>query len=92
MPSCAHSIEDHDTPLGLMEFDKFTEVVNKIKKILQRTSHVSLYSWGEPLLHPDIDKMVQYLHDRNIAVGLSSNLSHINSKIIDRIAKYSPDF
>ena len=51
-----------------------------------------MYSWGEPLLHPDIDKMVQYLHDRNIAVGLSSNLSHINSKIIDRIAKYSLDY
>ena len=29
--SCAHSIEDHDTPLGLMEYNNFTEVVDKIK-------------------------------------------------------------
>ena len=36
--------------------------------------------------------MVNYLHDRNIAVGLSSNLSHINSKIIDRIGAYAPDY
>ena len=90
--SCAHSIEDHDTPLGLMEYDKFTSVVNKIRLETPETSHVSLYSWGEPLLHPQIDKMVNYLHEHNIAVGLSSNLSHINSKIIDKICTYAPDY
>ena len=90
--SCAHSIEDHNTPLGLMEYSSFTKVVDKIKSEAPETSHVSLYSWGEPLLHPKIDNMVKYLHDQNIAVGLSSNLSHINSKIIDRIGSYSPDY
>ena len=90
--SCAHSIEDHDTPLGLMEYSNFTKVVDKIKSEAPETSHVSLYSWGEPLLHPKIDEMVNYLHERNIAVGLSSNLSHINSKIIDKIGAYSPDY
>ena len=90
--SCAHSIEDHDTPLGLMDYSNFTKVVDKIISEAPETSHVSLYSWGEPLLHPRIDEMVNYLHDRNIAVGLSSNLSHINSKIIDKIGTYSPDY
>ena len=38
-------------------------------------SHISLYSWGEPLLHPYIDKIIDYVHQHNVAVALSSNLS-----------------
>ena len=51
-----------------------------------------LYTVGESHYFIKIDEMVNYLHERNIAVGLSSNLSHINSKIIDKIGAYSPDY
>ena len=44
--SCAHSIEDHDTPLGLMEYNNFTEVVDKIKVRL-RKQVMYLYTVGE---------------------------------------------
>ena len=32
-------------------------------------SHVNLYSWGEPLLHPHIDKIIDYVHEKNVAVA-----------------------
>ena len=43
---CAHSIEDHDTPLGLMEYNSFTKVVDKIKSEAPETV-MYLYIVGE---------------------------------------------
>ena len=55
--SCPHSIVDHDVPKGSMNFDKFIEVVDKIKIDSPDTTHISLYSWGEP---SDISSIPKY--------------------------------
>ena len=51
-----------------------------------------MYSWGEPLLHPQIDEIIDLFHDAGIAVGLSTNLSHQNFKNIERAVQASPDY
>lgn len=90
--SCPHSIEDHAVPKGSMSFDVFKNVFDKIMIESPSTTHVSLYSWGEPLLHPHLDRIIDYVHDRNIAVALSSNLS-INFKgRLEKIVKSNPDY
>jgi wyosine [tRNA(Phe)-imidazoG37] synthetase (radical SAM superfamily) len=60
--------------------------------ILLSISHINLYSWGEPLLHPYIDKIIDYVHEHNVAVALSSNLSIKFGKRIEKIIKSSPDY
>jgi MoaA/NifB/PqqE/SkfB family radical SAM enzyme len=90
--SCPHSIEDHIVPKGSMSFDSFKNVFDKIMVESPSTTHISLYSWGEPLLHPHLDKIIDYAHEKNIAVALSSNLS-INFKgRLENIVKSNPDY
>ncbi len=73
--SCPHSIVDTDVPKGSMNLDKFKLVFDKILTESPMTSHISLYSWGEPLLHPYVNEIINYVHEKNVAVALSSNLS-----------------
>jgi len=70
--SCPHSIIETDVPKGSMNLDVFKNVFDKIIKETPSISHISLYSWGEPLLHPYIDKIIDYVHEHNVAVALSS--------------------
>ena len=90
--SCAHSIEKHNVPRGVMKYKDFTRVVDKIIDESKLVTHISLYSWGEPFLHPEIDKIVRYLHDRNIAVALSSNLSIRFEDRLEKVMEQSPDY
>ena len=91
-PSCPHSIEETDVPKGSMTVDVFKSVFDKIIKDSPSTSHISLYSWGEPLLHPYLDQIIDYVHQRNVAVALSSNLSIKFGTRIDKIIKSAPDY
>ena len=90
--SCPHSIEDTDVPKGSMTFDTFKKVFDKIIKDSPSVSHLSLYSWGEPLLHPYLDDIINYVHQKNVAVALSSNLSINFDKRLERIIKSKPDY
>ena len=90
--SCPHSIENHSVPKGSMSFDIFKRVFDKIITESPSTTHISLYSWGEPLLHPQLNKIIDHIHNKNIAVALSSNLS-INFKgRFESIVKSNPDY
>jgi MoaA/NifB/PqqE/SkfB family radical SAM enzyme len=63
---------------GFMNFGYFREVLAKIERENPNDlCRIELYNWGEPLLHPEIAKIVAEvgLHDR-FRCGISSNLSH----------------
>jgi len=90
--SCPHSIENHDVPKGSMTLQSFKKVFDKIILETPSISHISLYSWGEPLLHPYIDEIVDYIHAKNVAVALSSNLSIRFDERIERLISKNPDY
>lgn len=90
--SCVHSMPDHGMPLGLMPFDTFKAVVAKIKREAPLLTHVGLYNWGEPFLHPQLPEIIDHLHENGAAVAVSSNLSVRFEDRIDRVIKASPDY
>ena len=90
--SCPHSIEDHSVPGGSMDFETVKKVIDKIKVESPDTTHISLYSWGEPLLHPRVSEIVDYVHKKGIAVALSSNLSLTFDQRIEKLIKSSPEY
>jgi len=90
--SCPHSISDHDVPKGSMTLETLKKVVDKIVTDTPTISHISLYSWGEPLIHPYLNEIVKYIHERDIAVALSSNLSINFDKRLDKLIELSPDY
>ena len=91
-PSCPHSIIDTEVPKGSMSLEIFKSVFDKILIDSPSISHISLYSWGEPFLHPYLDKIIDYVHEKNVAVALSSNLSIKFGDRIERIIKANPDY
>lgn len=91
-PSCAHSLEDADYPKGIMPLDDFKKVTGKMVEEVGIVSHVSLYSWGEPFLHPHLDEIIGHTHSLGIAAAVSTNLCIPSSKQIERIVRSSPDY
>jgi len=89
--SCAHSMEGKK-PGGMMKIEDVKRVLQKISYESPNCTHVSLYSWGEPLIHPQIGEIIRMFHDAGIAVGLSTNLSHIDFKKIENAINASPDY
>lgn len=89
-PSCANSL-NHNKKRGFMlvsDFKKITE------KILSETiaSHFVLYNWGEPLLHPNLSEIIDYLHSKGISTAISTNLSIKSDISLQKLVKSSPDY
>jgi radical SAM protein with 4Fe4S-binding SPASM domain len=60
----------------VMAFDTFKKTVEPIKKYL---IYANLWGYGEPLLHPELCKMAQYLAKNKIRPIISTNASQIKS-------------
>lgn len=91
-PSCAHVVPGINNPQGFMVADDFIKITEKIVNEAGLVSHICLYSWGEPFLHPKLDSFINHLHNLGIAVAVSTNLSIESLEQIERIVKASPDY
>ena len=91
-PSCPQSSLEKNIPKGSMTIETFKSVFDKIINDTPSISNISLYNWGEPFLHPYLDKIIDYIHAKNVAVSLSSNLSIKFNDRIEKIIKANPDY
>ncbi len=67
---------------GFMEFDLFRKVIDEMPGL----EHLCMHNWGEPLLHKDIFRMIDYASTSGIKyVVMNTNGTLLNSKMIDRI-------
>jgi len=62
-------------PCGRLSTEDFGRVVGEIEETLFM---VGLQLWGEPLLHPELYKMVRIAHRAGIATYISTNLVHMD--------------
>jgi radical SAM protein with 4Fe4S-binding SPASM domain len=58
-------------PKGKMQFDQFQALIRRFKRHLLA---LDLSMWGDPLIVPDIFKMIRHAHDNGIWTYISSNL------------------
>ena len=75
-----------------MSLENVKKTISKIKKEAPNCTNVSLYSWGEPLIHPQIGEIIDLFHDAGMAVGISTNLSHVNFNNIEKAIRAEPDY
>jgi len=76
-------------PKGFMEKDLFSKIIQRIRSENgNNTVLVNLFSWGEPLLHPDLAEFIVELNNNNMACNLSSNLNI--TKNLEKVLKANP--
>jgi MoaA/NifB/PqqE/SkfB family radical SAM enzyme len=71
-----------ERPYGRMSFEQFAKIVDEVGRYLFK---INLYGFGEPWLFPETFEMIRYATDRNIGVGVSSNMNHRDPAINERI-------
>lgn len=77
-------------PKGLMDFALFERVLAKIvRESAPHRPDVWLFSWGEPLMHPQVGHFIQAVRDAGLTSLLSSNLHH--TERIDAVMQANPD-
>ncbi|MFH1455572.1 MAG: radical SAM protein [archaeon] len=66
---------------GDMSFEQYKEVLNKLNKVVK----LHLQGLGEPFLHKDIFKMIDYAANKGIIVTATSNGTMFSPKIIEQL-------
>ena len=74
-PSCPQgNSRNFRAPHGFMTPELLERIVEKAKSEC-RVASISLFSWGEPLLHPDLPAMIRVVNAAGVPCHLSSNLN-----------------
>lgn len=60
---------------GMMSLANYKNVLDKLMIEIPLLSNVQLYSWGEPLLNPELPQIISYTSSKGLASSVSSNLS-----------------
>ena len=71
-PLCPTGQRTNLRPAGMMKWETFQKIIDELAPWLYK---VRLYNWGEPLIHPDIFRMIRYAQSKNISTELSSHLN-----------------
>ncbi|MBF0448648.1 MAG: radical SAM protein [Magnetococcales bacterium] len=64
-------------PKSFVDVERFAQVLDYYlqRGVIDCDTIVYLFSWGEPTLHPDFNKIIRLLNDRQLGFGLSTNAS-----------------
>jgi radical SAM protein with 4Fe4S-binding SPASM domain len=68
---CPTGIGLEGRPKGKMSFDQYKQIIDRVHKWLFT---LDLSMWGDPMIVPDIYKMIRHAHDKGIWTYISSNL------------------
>lgn len=89
-PSCPQgNMRDAERPRGLMSLDTFKEIVAKIARENPVVNYIGLYSWTEPLLHPQVGDFIRVIKDYGYRCLLSSNFNRIEH--LEDVLRARPD-
>ncbi|MDC0255647.1 hypothetical protein OAK75_12170 [Bacteriovoracales bacterium] len=73
-----------------MDFKLFKDIIDKIS--IEKPSDntvVSVFDWGEPTLHPELPRFIEYINSKGLISRVSSNLN--TNADLSRIIKAAPD-
>lgn len=83
-PLCVTGQHKNTRSQGSMKFEDFAEIIDQLDKWLYL---VRFYSWGEPLLHQEIYRMVAHAQSKNIGTELSSNLHNLGPQSAEEMVE-----
>jgi pyruvate-formate lyase-activating enzyme len=71
-PYCATGAREFGRPPGFIPLENVQQLMEKVGKHLYVAF---LYNWGEPLMHPEIGKVVECVHSHDVMTIISSHLN-----------------
>ena len=80
--SCPFCVPHHRDN-RFMTFEEFKHILSEIKPF---TKYLYLHVKGEPLLHPEVDKLIKYAYDEGFYINLTTNATLLNEHL--SITKY----
>jgi MoaA/NifB/PqqE/SkfB family radical SAM enzyme len=75
---------------GMMKIEMFKRIFDKMRIEIPIMPSISLFCWGEPLLHPHVAEMIRYVRDCGVEVELSTNLNCV--KTLEKVIEAGPAF
>lgn len=71
-----------------MDFDSFKKLYNYLYKtrIIEKSTKINLYNWGEPLLNKNFPEIISFLSEQRHLYGVSTNASVV--RLVDDIEAY----
>jgi MoaA/NifB/PqqE/SkfB family radical SAM enzyme len=89
-PFCAVGKGSTDHPKYLMRFDEFKRIMDMLGDYLFQ---VEIYQYGEPLLNPDVFRMIEYAKRKYYAfTRISTNLNIFNKEKAERLVASGLDY
>lgn len=76
-PQCPSGLRSFQRPTGMMDIGMFKSIIDELGGNL---TYLMLYFQGEPLLHRDFVKFVQYAHKKNIYTATSTNGHYLDEE------------
>ncbi len=71
-PACPTGMKLDSREKTTLSYPRFCEIIDELSPYLM---YLYFFNWGEPLLHKDSIKMINYASQKGINVRISSNLS-----------------
>lgn len=81
-PLCPTGNGTLDRERGALSLDHYRRVIDEVAPW---ALEVSLYNWGEPLLHPHIFDMIRYAHEKRLATNMSLNFNRVRPSDIEEL-------
>ena len=88
--SCPRGNESVQPAKGLMSAQTYKKVLDKLLAEIPLLGSIQMYTWGEPLLNPELPEIIRITKDAQVLVALSSNLN--NAKNLESVVKSQPDW
>lgn len=84
---CPHCIRDDVTTVRSLEADFVLSVTDQARELFGETA--TSFTGGEPLLHPEFEKLLTGLHERGVAYRFVSNGWHLK-RVMPLLDRYRP--
>lgn len=81
-PLCPTGTNELMRAQGTMDLHLFQHTIDEVAPW---AFEITLYNWGEPLLHKNIFEMIRYAASKNLATSISSNFNRLRPGDIDRL-------
>jgi radical SAM protein with 4Fe4S-binding SPASM domain len=84
----------YERPKGFMAFELFRKIIDDLTQFESKVKDLIFHKNGEPLLHPDIVRMIRYAKEKSVAKRtiLVTNASNLTPRLARGIADSGIDY